>query len=45
MVIFILSLVASLGKYGFRIQNEHQFIDCSKENGVALVYTSGHGGG
>ena len=45
MVIFFLSLVASLGKYAFRIQNAYQLIDCSKENGVAVVYTSGHGGG
>ena len=45
MVIFFLSLVASLGKYAFRIQNAYQLIDCSKENGDAVVYTSGHGGG
>ena len=41
----LLSLVASLGKYAFRIQNAYQLIDCSKENGDAVVYTSGHGGG
>ena len=45
MVIFFLSLMASLGKYAFRIQNAYQFIDCSKENGVEVLYTSGHGGG
>ena len=42
MVKFFLSLVASLGKYAFRIQNTYQFIDCSKENGVAV--RSGCGG-
>ena len=34
---FFLGLVASLGKYAFRIQNLYQFIDCSKENGAAVV--------
>ena len=38
MVIFFLSLAASLGKYAFRIQNAYQLIDCSKENGDAVVY-------
>ena len=35
-VIFVFSLVASLGKYAFIIQNPYQFIDCSKENGGIL---------
>ena len=29
-VIFVFSLVASLGKQAFKIQNPYQFIDCSK---------------
>ena len=37
-VILIFSLVASLGKYAFRIQNPYLFIDCSKENNIAVVY-------
>ena len=31
-VILVFSLVASLGKYAFRIQNPYLFIDCSIEN-------------
>ena len=30
--------MASLGKYAFKIQNPYQFIDCSKENGIEVVY-------
>ena len=30
-VIFVFNLVASLGKYAFKIQKLYQFIDCSKE--------------
>ena len=37
-VIFVLSRVASLGKYAFRIQKPYLFIDCSLENGIAVVY-------
>ena len=37
-VIFVLSLVASLGKCAFRIQNPYLFIDCSIENGIEVVY-------
>ena len=40
-VIFVFSLVASLGKYAFRIQNPCLFIDCSIENGIAVVYWRG----
>ena len=38
MVIFVLSLMASLGKYAFRIQHPYQLIDYSKDNGFAVVY-------
>ena len=31
-------LVASLGKYAFRKLNAYLFIDCSIENGLAVVY-------
>ena len=37
-VIFILGLVASLGKCAFRIQNPYLFIDCSIESGIEVVY-------
>ena len=37
-VILVFSLVASLGKYAFRIQNPYLFIDCSIEIGIAVVY-------
>ena len=37
-VILIFSLVASLGKYVFRIQNPYLFIDSSIENSIAVVY-------
>ena len=37
-VIFVLSLVATLGKCAFRIQNPSLFIDCSIEN-VLRWYT------
>ena len=33
-VIVVISLVASLGKYAFRIQNSYLFIYCSIENGI-----------
>ena len=44
-VIFIFSLMASLGMHAFRIQNPYQFNDCSicyllivvYENGIAVV--------
>ena len=36
--LLIFSLVASLGKYAFRIQNPYLFIDCSIENAIAVVY-------
>ena len=39
--IFMLSLVASLGKYALRIQNLYLFIDCSIENGIVVVYCKG----
>ena len=35
------SLVASLGKYALIIQNPYLFIDCSIENGIAVVYWRG----
>ena len=34
----VISLVASLGKCAFRIQNSYLFIDCSIENGIEVVY-------
>ena len=37
-VILIFSLVALLGKYAFRIQNQYLFIDCSIENSIVVVY-------
>ena len=37
-VIFVLGLVASLGKCAFRIQNPYLFIDCSIETGIKVVY-------
>ena len=37
-VIFMYSLVALLAKYAFRIQNPYLFIDCSIENGIAVVH-------
>ena len=37
-VIYVLILVASLGKCAFRIQNLYLFIDCSIENGIEVVY-------
>jgi len=40
-VIVVISLVASLGKYVFRIQNPYLFIDCSIENGIVVVYWRG----
>ena len=40
-VIFVFSLVASVGKYAFRKQNPYLFIDCSIENGIAVVYWRG----
>ena len=40
-VIFVFSLVASVGKYAFRKQNAYLFIDCSIENGIASVYWRG----
>ena len=40
-VIFVFSLVASVGKYAFRKQNPYLFIDCSIENGIASVYWRG----
>ena len=36
-VILICSLVASLGKYAFRIQNPSLFIDCKIENSIVVV--------
>jgi len=35
--IFIFSLVVSLGKYAFRIQNLSLFIDHNIKNGIAVV--------
>ena len=40
-VIYMFSRVASYGKYSFRIQNPYVFIDCSLENGIAVVYWRG----
>ena len=40
-VIFVFSLVASLGKYALRIQNPYLVIDCSIENDIAVVYWRG----
>ena len=40
-VILVFSLVVSLGKYAFKIQNPYisiYFIDCSIENGIGVVY-------
>ena len=37
MVIFTFSLMALLGKYAFRKHNPYVFIDCSIENGIAVV--------
>ena len=33
----VFSLLASLGKYAFKIQNPYQFIDCSKANGIEVA--------
>ena len=40
-IIFVFSLVASLSKYAFRIQDPYLFIDCSIENSIAVVYWRG----
>ena len=40
---FMFSLVASLGKYAYRKHNPYLFIDCSLENGIAVVYLRGGG--
>ena len=37
----VFSLVALLGKYALRIQIPYLFIDCSIENGIAVVYWQG----
>ena len=37
----MVSLVDSLGKYAFKIQNPYLFIDCSIENCIAVVYWRG----
>ena len=37
-VILVFSLMATLGKYVFRIRYPYLFIDCSIENGIAVVY-------
>ena len=37
-VLLIFSFVAALGKYVFKIQNPYLFIDCSIENGIALIF-------
>ena len=34
----MLNVVASLGKYALRIQNLYLFINCSIENGIAVVH-------
>ena len=36
-VTFMFSLVASLGKYAFRMQNPYLLIDCSIENSMIVV--------
>ena len=40
-VIFVFNLVAALGKYAIRMQNPYLFIDCSIQNGIAVVYGRG----
>ena len=40
-VIFVFSLVGSLGLYMFLKHNSYLFIDCSIENGFAVVYWRG----
>ena len=34
----VFRLMASLGKYAFRIQNACLFVDCSIENGINSIY-------
>ena len=37
-VLFTFILMASLGKYAFRIHNPYLFIDCTTETGIVEVY-------
>ena len=36
--ILVFRLVATLGKYAFRIQNACLFVDCSIKNGINSIY-------
>ena len=36
--ILVFRLVATLGKYAFRIQNAFLLVDCSIENGINSIY-------